>query len=158
MSKHFLAAAFVALVASPALAGEHCQHCGCCQDVVAVCRPSCDKKEVTETVYEVVCEDFCVPGCSHARKCETDCGECVTVWEPSCGRVRTRQKLVKKEIKHFVPVTKCTVVYLCPKCCGECGCADAGSAAGTAPVAASPVTKPRSTFWTALTGRPFFGR
>jgi len=84
---------------------------GCAPACKPACKPACAKcckvvcewKEVTKTVWAVACEEFCVP--KPGRGC------CV-----SPGKVRTRKKLLRKEITVKVPVYRC-VVADCT--CGE---------------------------------------
>lgn len=98
-----------------------CEHCGSCCPLIKVCRAECSEKEVTHTKYRVECEDFCVPGRSCKFCCEDACGCCQVCKAGTCGKVRTKKKLVKIEVKEKVPVTKCVVEYLCPGCCDACG-------------------------------------
>jgi len=78
-------------------------------------------KEVKSNKYTVKCEDYCIPGPSHREVCHTGCSDCPKVvhWKVSCGKVRTRKLLVREEEIKKVPVTKCTVEYLCPLCCAK---------------------------------------
>jgi hypothetical protein len=98
-----------------------CSMCGCHEHVTAYCRATCEQKAVKETHYKVECEDFCPPGpsqCCGKECCSDGCDSWVhKIWKVSCSEVRTRKKLVKYETEKQVPVTKCTVVYLCPQCC-----------------------------------------
>jgi hypothetical protein len=111
------------LLATATMAGDAgcCSICGGTECVKAYCRPDCEQKTVKETHYHVECEDFCPPGPS--QRCGDECcGDgCKSwvhkIWKVSCGHVRTRKKLVKYETEKQVPVTKCTVVYLCSRCC-----------------------------------------
>lgn len=104
-----------------AQAGGHCSHCGRAACAHKVCRVVCEMKEVKETKYSIECEDFCVPGKSrcHTKSC-THCGgkSCEHCQIPTCGPVRTRNKLVKTEVTKKVPTYKCVVVDLCPQCAG----------------------------------------
>jgi hypothetical protein len=116
-----LLAALVALVASPLYAGApgSCRHCGCCEHVRKVCRVVCEMEEVKKVAYCCETEDFCIPGPSHKCGCKEI---------PSCGEVRTRHKLVKKEEVKMVPKYRCVVEYLCPHCCAGCGACAPGAA------------------------------
>jgi len=67
------------------------------------CKVVCEWKDVKKTIWAVECEEFCVP--KPGRGC------CV-----SCGKLRTRKKLMRKEITVKVPVYKCVVVDCT---CGE---------------------------------------
>lgn len=112
-----------ALAVAPWATAGHpssCHRCGNCCEVKKVCRAVCEYKEVKETRYDVVCEDYCLPGPSCCETCQSPCGGCNhQVWHTSCGKVRTRKKLVKIEETKKVPVTKCVVEYLCTRCCGH---------------------------------------
>lgn len=115
------ATAMLLTFAAPAEGGRlFCQHCGCCQNCKKVCRLKCEKKKETKTEYTCECEDFCIPGPS--KKCgvkkEHDCqGHHRTIlWQPTCARVRTRKKLVKKEVTKEVPDYKWVVEEYCCVC------------------------------------------
>ena len=71
--------------------------------------------------YDCECEDFCVPGKSECCVVCDECGNKKKVYTPTCGCVRTRVKLVKKEKKEQVTVYKCVVENLCPGCSQKCG-------------------------------------
>lgn len=127
---------------------DACGACGvksCCQKT---CKVVCEMKKVKRTVWAVECEEFCAPlpnfkrscGSCGVDGCEVDqsgdcgsCGEdpCAPLYNrdyipPKCSKVRTRKKLVKKEVTCEVPVYKCVVVYCCPGCCdAESGLEDA---------------------------------
>jgi len=113
-----------------------CSRCG----VRMVCKVVCEMKTVKKSCWVVECEDFCVPMPRCTLGCKTGCGKkscggcgdsccgdsCDSTGRPmvppKCGKVRTRKKLVKKEIACKVPVYKCVVV--CPgDCCGD-GCVE----------------------------------
>lgn len=101
-----------------------CGGCGCHSCVRKVCRLICTTEEKKKTVYSCECEDFCVPGPSECcgRRCVPDCDACCghrweTIWKPGCARVRTRVKLVKREVVEQVPAWKWEVVELCDHCC-----------------------------------------
>lgn len=76
----------------------------------------------------------------------TSCDPCASLRRPmhppTCGKVRTRKKLVKKEVVCEVPVYKTVVV--CASGCGECGSLAATSQAAPIPVkqAAAPAPLP----------------
>lgn len=115
------ATALLLACAARAEAGRFfCHHCGCCQNCKKICRLKCEKKKDTKTEYVCECEDFCVPGPS--KKCgvkvERDCdGHHRTIlWQPTCARVRTRKKLVKKEVTKEVPDYKWEVEEYCCVC------------------------------------------
>jgi len=121
-----LAAGLVAWTADVQAGLRHCGHCGCERDCNKVCRVECGTKKETKIEYSCECEDFCVPG--RSRKCGVTC-ECDdhgckthrTVWQPTCGKVRTRKNLVKKEVSKEVPDYKWVVEEICSGC-GQCAC------------------------------------
>lgn len=126
-----------------------CDQCGCQK----ICQVVCEMKEVKRHVWVVECEPFCPPlprfprpcrpccddcgteSCqSKVACCDAGCGKCCDPCEPlrnrclvppKCGPVRSRKKLVKKEVICEVPVYKCVVV-----CGGGCqaDCRELGSA------------------------------
>jgi len=129
----------LALVAAPLLATaghahRSCHQCGC-QRVCKVCKLVPDVKKVPKIVYDVECEDFCVPGPSKkcGVRCVPDCDALhgcrkEIVWQPCCGKVYTRKKLVKKTIIEEKPGFKCVVVVLCKGCGNGCECGEADEA------------------------------
>lgn len=125
MKRQLLAVLLVTFMSSSAAianASNCCDRCGCKQHCRKVCRVVCDTKEVKETCYSLVCEDYCLPGppaCCTKSKCG-GCGSCNHCATATCGKVRTKAKLVKREITRKVPITKCVVETLCDGCCGIC--------------------------------------
>ncbi len=127
----FLAVAIFGLLASEA-AADCCNDCGCQCDCSKVCRCVPTTKKVTKICYDCECEDFCIPGpskiCGYKCVCPDDCGECKLfhhahkepIWQPTCAKVKTRHKLVKKEEVKEVPSWKWEVVDLCPHCKSCC--------------------------------------
>ena len=134
-----LAAVLVAPLWANANGAHHCcPQCGC-HNVRKVCKLVPEIKKVPKVVYDVECEDFCVPGPSKmcGVKCVPDCDahhgvRKEIVWQPCCGKVHTRQKLVKKTIIEEKPGFKCVVVVLCKGCGCNCGEEDCGDQAPTA--------------------------
>jgi len=117
---NFLAlAALLLLMISHAVAGDCCLRCGCEQHVRKVCRLVCDTKEVKQTCYSLECEDYCLPGPPRCCCHKSSCGECSKCVQPTCGKVRTKAKLVKREITRKVPITRCVVEVLCDGCCRQ---------------------------------------
>ena len=124
-------------------ARECCPRCG----VPKTCKVVCEMQKVKKTVWVVECEEFCaaLPRCAPVCKPCGGCGKasCQSCAEqscsdpceslrrptvpPKCGKVRSRKKLVKKEITCEVPVYKCVVVCCSPGCCGA-GCRNAAEA------------------------------
>ncbi|HEV3024035.1 MAG TPA: hypothetical protein VGX76_16280 [Pirellulales bacterium] len=119
----FLVIGLAALGSNTQAAMRHCERCGCRQNCNKVCRLERGTKTEKKTEYSCEHEDFCVPGPS--RKCGVTC-ECDghghkrrhVVWQPTCAKVRTRTKLVKKEVSKEVPDYRWVVEEIC---CG-CGC------------------------------------
>lgn len=97
-----------------------CHHCGCCQNCKKVCRLKCEKKKETTTEYTCECEDFCIPGpskkCGVKTQCACDGHHRAILWQPTCARVHTRKKLVKKEVTKEVPDYKWVVEEYCCAC------------------------------------------
>lgn len=98
-----------------------CAHCGCHCNLVKVCKLVPDVKKETVFEYSVECEDFCVPGRSICcgKQCVQDGCTCHVepILKPTCGRVHTRSKLVKKPVTKEKNGYKCVVEYVCAKCC-----------------------------------------
>lgn len=131
-----------------------CAHCGahaCCD---RYCRIVCEMKEVKKIVWAVKCEEFCplMPGCNRdCNDCCDNCGKegcrnkscnpCAELESrkyvtPTCGKVRERKILEKKEVICKVPVYKCVVTYGC----GNCG--SKGSGEKVDPQAPTPAPAP----------------
>ena len=99
----------------------HCAFCG----HLTVCQVVVETKKVKKQVWAVECEEFCAPLphlCVHAGRIHTGpakdgCDPCASVAGPAvpprCGKLRTRKKLVRKEIECEVPVYRCVVVCGC---------------------------------------------
>jgi hypothetical protein len=112
----------------------------------------CATKKVTEYKYRCVCEEICIPGvtpickrdaaCGGSGECAGGCGACNSGCQEGCaGRCKIHEvrKLVKYPVTKEVPVRKCTVEWVCPKCgCGQCGSTSAATAAPAAPGPAAP--------------------
>lgn len=155
MKRILLAAAVGILATGWAHGGDVCANsASCCGKT---CKVVCEMKKVTKTVWVVECEEFCpsLPGCPcgcntcatgyNESKCQG--GECASLRKPmvppQCCGVKTKKKLVKKEIECEVPVYKCVVTGHGAGCARDCGEANgAASVKATAPVApAPPATK-----------------
>jgi hypothetical protein len=104
-----------------------CDHCGCQCECQKVCRLICETKKVTKPEYSCECEDFCVPGPSEHCVTRDECGCKKHVYTPTCATVRTRTKLVKKEVTKEVPSYRWVVEKVCPAC--ACKTGDTSSAA-----------------------------
>jgi hypothetical protein len=101
-----------------------CDHCGCQSDCYKVCRPVCEIKKVPKVTYDCECEDFCVPGKScHSVVCD-ECGNKCHVYTPTCGKVRTRMKLVKNETMVEKVTYKWVVETVCCGCRERCAAAE----------------------------------
>lgn len=117
-----LAATAILLASAPrAEAGRFfCQHCGCRQNCKKVCHLKCEKKKETTVEYTCECEDFCVPGpskkCGVKKEHACDGHHRTILWQPTCARVHTRKKLVKKEVTKEVPDYKWVVEEYCCVC------------------------------------------
>jgi hypothetical protein len=94
-----------------------CEACGC--RLVAVCHVTCTTKTVTEYKYSRACDYMCVPGVTSVCRRLDGCDGCPKCRQEGCdGRctVRSVNKLVKHAVTKEVPVRKCTVEWVCPKC------------------------------------------
>ncbi len=120
-------------------AGEGCcTHCGC-HECHKVCRLVCEEKKVEVVCWGCKCENFCLPthGKEIAKHCELvcddqACGDChngVQVkpkkfvwreWCPSCAKMFTKKKLMKKVITKKIPTYKWVVEDVCDKCDAQC--------------------------------------
>lgn len=145
------------LAASTAVAGDGCcAHCGCESHCQKICRLVCEEKKVETTSWGCQCEDFCVPSPSHlaCKHCEPACESCADAcdpdavcakpkkfvwkeWIPTCAKIYTKKKLMKKVETHKVPSWKWVVEDLCPAC--EAGCPHAEVPPGT-PIPPPPLT------------------
>jgi hypothetical protein len=76
---------------------------------------------VSKPEYDCECEDFCLPGKSECCITYDECGHKQKCYTPTCGCVRTRVKLIKREKKEQVQTHKCVVENLCPRCSVKCG-------------------------------------
>ena len=108
-----------------------CPSCGCHEGMCPVCHSYCTMEKVTEYVYRTVCEDICVPQPSIC-KCCNPCDPCGCPTSCKC-MVRTVQKLVKVPRVKEVPVKKCVVEWVCPKCHCNCCCEDGVTSSGAVP-------------------------
>jgi hypothetical protein len=97
-----------------------CEHCGCQCECQKTCRLICETKKVTKVTYGCECEDFCVPGPSDRCTTCDECGKKKFVYTPTCAKVRTRTKLVKKEETKEVPSYRWVVESLCGNCANKC--------------------------------------
>jgi hypothetical protein len=110
--------------ATASVAGDCCAGCGCHQACTKVCRAVCEIKKVTTPVYDCECEEFCLPGKS--QRCVTfdECGHRKVEYLPTCGDVRTRNKLIKREETKEVRSYKWVVEDLCDACAARCAAHD----------------------------------
>jgi hypothetical protein len=101
-----------------------CSSCGCSQ-LQKVCRTVPEVKKETKTKWIVECEEVCLPGRTQCvDECVTDPNSLtgssiVTTRQPSCGRIITKKKLVKKTEIIEKPGFKCVVETVCQQC-GHC--------------------------------------
>jgi hypothetical protein len=81
----------------------------------------CETKKVPKTEYSCECEEFCVPGKSiRTTECD-ECGHKQHVYTPTCGKLRTRTKLVKHETFVEKKSYKWVVENLCCDCAQRSG-------------------------------------
>jgi len=141
-----------------------CCRCGCRCDCDKYCKVVCEMKEVKKTAWVVHCEEFCPPlpcrplcgGCGRCDACngraraETcdacaggsgKCDVCANLENrnyraPTCGKIREKKTLEKKEIVCKVPSYKCVVEY----CCATCGQPQSDNGEKAPPPKSTPVT------------------
>jgi hypothetical protein len=119
-----------------------CPSCGCHEGMCPVCHVYNTCKTVTEFEYRCVCEDICVPNPTCCCKGCNACGggnSCDSCQQGCKCLVRTVHKLVKVPVTKQVPVRKCTVEWVCPKCHCNCSCEEGAPPSGTMP---SPTPAP----------------
>lgn len=135
ISSPLLAVIFTLTIATIAMAGDRCGHCGCQACCENVCRLVVEEKKVQITCWGCECEDFCLPGpsCRGCKNCEEVCNFCGQNdsekigsqpkkfvwydWIPNpCAAVHTKKKLMKKTVTKTVPSYKWVVEELCPAC------------------------------------------
>jgi hypothetical protein len=139
--------------------GTCCPKCGCHEGLIPVCHPYCTTKKVVKYHYCCKCEELCIPGrfpccpkcgdgcCEHGGCAEQGCGNDCGCEQGKCNCL-TRGVHTLVKIPYFVevPVRKCSIEWVCPKCGGCCGCnekSDAGPApAGPTPAPSGPTPPP----------------
>jgi hypothetical protein len=118
-----------------------CDHCGCNACCYKVCVPKRIEKEITKICWDYKCEDICIPGRSTC--CDVVCKEdkcgcwSYRIWDPTCGRIKTRKVPVKVEVKRKVPAIEWVVENRCAGCCHS-----GGGAAAAIPPAAPATSDP----------------
>jgi hypothetical protein len=134
-----VAAALVGLATQVALAGDCCCHCGGNCGVRKVCRIVPDKRKIEKTAYACECADVCIAGkaCRGCLHCEEKCGQrkdgdCCAHrpyallrwfdWKPTCGKVKTVQKLTKYTVSKEVCGWKWVIEEVCDTCCVVSNC------------------------------------
>lgn len=120
--KFLVCCATLLLVSAGAVAraGDCCHHCGCQCTCNKVCRVVCETKKVTKPEYDCECEEFCIPGKSECCVTFDECGKKQKVYSPTCGKVRTRVKLVKTMKTEEVKTYRWVVEDLCANCAKAC--------------------------------------
>jgi len=139
--KSILACAILLAAGQTALAQTCCDHCGCRTSCRKVCRVVCEVQKVPKVVYDCECEEFCLPGPS-VRTTECDeCGHKHHVYTPTCGKLQTRTKMIKRTEFEEKVVYKWVVENVC------CDCGDKSKDASddADPVAAAAEDQPIGT-------------
>lgn len=117
-----------------------CARCGCDDGCQKICRLVCENKKIEITCWGCKHEDFCLPGPSKPGCKYTDvaCDECDPKgpyvqpktyswidWIPGCcGKIYSKNKLMKKTVTKSVPSFKWVVEDLCPQCEQHCPLAE----------------------------------
>jgi hypothetical protein len=119
--KSILCCALVVFACRAAWGGS-CDHCGCrSSSCRKVCRVVCETKKVPKTTYDCACEEFCVPGPSVRSTVCDACGNKHHVYAPTCGKLRTRTKLVKYDSIEEKTVYRWVVENVCCDCAANAG-------------------------------------
>jgi hypothetical protein len=144
LTQHALPLLALLVTVASAQAGDCCcSHCGGCSCCEKVCRLVCEDKKVEVICWGYVCEDFCLPGPGEpcCKQCKTVCVDCEAPcdpktpcvepkyfvwreWIPSCAKLFTRRKLMKKTETVSVPSYKWVVEDMCPHCQSCCDVAE----------------------------------
>jgi hypothetical protein len=130
-----------------------CPKCGCHECMIPICHSFCTTKKVTKYHYCCKCEEICIPdhcppcpkcgdGCCDKAGCAEGCGNDCGCESGKCKcLIVEAHKLVKIPYTVEVPVRKCTVEWVCPKCGCNCGCNGTSEPAPT-PTAPTPPLPP----------------
>ena len=112
----------LAVTAGRAVANGPCDHCGCSAMLSRVCRPVYTTKRVESTVWEAVCQEYCVPRHLPQPKCDDGCTceqpVCYECQSPGNGP-KTRNRLIQKPCVKQVPVILWVVEHRCDECAGD---------------------------------------
>jgi hypothetical protein len=119
--RSIICAAILLSACQTTLAQCCCDHCGCQAACQKVCRVVCETKQVPKITYDCECEDFCVPGPSQCATVCDECGHKHNVYTPTCGRLRTRTKMIKHETFEEKVVYKWVVENVCCSCAQNAG-------------------------------------
>jgi len=119
-----------------------CGKCGCHGGCKRMCTLTVEKKEIKKIVFQVKCEEFCVPcprlpcgkhgcgdGCGNGcgEACGEACGQCGAGCDHGCGKgpccpppkcttAKCRKILVPVEKTETICVYKCVPCYSCGQC------------------------------------------
>src|SRR5262245_59445046 len=106
-----------------------------CPHKVCVSVPTTKKN--TKVVYGSRCIEYCLQKCTLGHGCDDDCAD-------NCGRVRTKNVLLKKVITEECPATKCEVALAppCPTACSPRTTSTIMMPAGQPVATPSPATQP----------------
>src|SRR5690606_25554944 len=113
-----LPALLLAMLPAAASAAGHCDGCGCQSKLVRVCRPVHTTRPVETIVWDVVSEEYCLPGRGDPLLPCNDCAargldECL-----DCRQPRSRNRLIRKKRIEHVPTILWVVEYRCDDCAG----------------------------------------
>jgi hypothetical protein len=108
--------AVLAGVTANAQEGDGCHQCGCRQRARKVCRVVCGVKKVKQVRWGCRYDDVCLPGPCRKSCCDDGCGS-HEVLMPTCGKVRSRKRLIRYIGQIEVPIYK----YVIEEVCSECG-------------------------------------
>lgn len=123
------AAMLIAVIPSAGAAESCCANCGTTDGLRRVCRAIRTTKHIEYTVWDSVCEEFCLPlSASHAPE--------------QRYQVRSRNKLMKKTLVSEVPVVKWVVDYVCDQCQSQLTLAEHELPSAANDAEANPVGRP----------------
>jgi hypothetical protein len=135
-----------------------CPKCGCHEALIPVCHSYCTTKKETKYRYCCKCDVICIPDQSCCwTKCGVGLGEDGNRAKQGCCKnncgcadgncnclIKEAYKLVKIPYTVEVPVQKCAIEWVCPKCGCNCGWTEQSNAAPATPVSPPPPAPQKS--------------
>jgi hypothetical protein len=103
-------------------ADDCCDTCGCSRPLTRICRPVYTTKREQTSVWDSVCQEYCLP--QHVRPV-VRCDDCCTAPQAceqcqACEKEpRTRNRLIRKQYVERVPTILWVTEYRCDDCAGQ---------------------------------------